>query len=65
MPHRLYGEEELSRMYLPVGAVSEAEEDEQPGDALLEKGVEIAEHILADTVDIGRRRVQKRASRRH
>jgi len=59
MPHRLYGEEELARRYPPLEAVAEAEEDEQLGDALLERGIEIAEQIVADTVSFGRRRVQK------
>ena len=39
--------------------MAEAEEDEQLGDALLEKGIEIAEQIVSDTVSFGRRRVQK------
>ena len=59
MPHRLYGEEELARRYPPLEAVAEAEEDEQLGDALLEKGIGIAEQLVSDTVSFGRRRVQK------
>ncbi len=59
MPHRLNGEEELARRYPPLEAVAEAEEDEQLGDALLERGIEIAEQTVADTVSFGRRRVQK------
>ena len=59
MPHRLYGEEELARRYPPPEAVAEAEGDEQLGDALLERGIETAGQIVADTVSFGRRRVQK------
>ena len=59
MPHRMYGEEELSRRYPPLEAVEEAEEDEQLEDAMLTKGIEIAEQIVSDTVSFGRRRVQK------
>ena len=59
MPHRLYGEEELARRYPPLEAVAGAEEDEQLGDGLLERGIEIAEQIIADTASFGRRRVQK------
>ena len=59
MPHRLYGEEGLSRRYPLLEAVAEAEEDEQLEDALLATGIEIAEQIVNDTVAFGRRRVQK------
>lgn len=57
--NRLYGEEELAWRYPPLEAVAEAEEDEQLGDALPERGIEIAAKIVADTVSSGRRRVQK------
>ena len=40
-------------------AVAEAEEDEQLEDTLLERGIGIAEQIVADTASFGRRRVQK------
>ena len=59
MPHRVYGEEELSRRYPPLEAVEEAAEDEQLEDELLTRGVEIAEQIVRDTVAFGRRRMQK------
>ena len=59
MPHRVYGEEELSRRYPPLGAVEEAAEDEQLEDGLLTKGIEIAEQIVRDTVAFERRRMQK------
>ena len=59
MPHRLYGEEELARRYPPLEAVAEAEEDEQIGDALLERGIEIAEQVVVNTVSFGRRRAHK------
>ena len=59
MPHRVYGEEELSRRYPPLEAVEEAAEDEQFEDELLTKGIEIAEQIVRDTVAFGRRRMQK------
>ena len=59
MPHRLHGEQELSRLYPPLGAVVEVDEDEQVEDSLLEKGIEIAKQIVADTESFGRRRVQK------
>ena len=39
--------------------MEEAEEDEQLEDALLAKGIGIAEQIVSDTVSFGRRRVQK------
>ena len=45
--------------YPPLEAVAEAEEDEQLEDALLAKGIEIAEQIVSDTATFGRRRVQK------
>jgi hypothetical protein len=64
MPHRIYGAEELSKLYPPLEAVEEAVEDEQLEDGLLARGIEIAEQIVKDTVAFGRRRVQKASETR-
>ena len=59
MPHRIYGAEELLKLYPPLEAADEAVEDEQLEDGLLARGIEVAEQIVKDTMAFGRRRVQK------
>ena len=59
MPHRIYGAEELLKLYPPLEAVEEAVEDEQLEDGLLARGIEVADQIVKDTVVFGIRRVQK------
>jgi hypothetical protein len=57
IPHNIYSKEELDRLYPPIEAVDEEEENEIHSDPTLEHGMKIAGEIVAQASHVGRRRV--------
>ena len=59
MPHRIFSQEILDRLYPPL-AVANAEDDEEDiKDPILERGMEIADELTDRANLFGRRRVDR------
>ena len=59
MPHRMYGQDGLDKLYPSLEAVEAVDDEEVVQDSILEHGMRIAEGIMEKAVDYGRRRFQK------
>ena len=57
MPHKLHSPSELDLLYPPVQAVDAVDEDEVDDDHTLTEGLKIAEDIVRQACNFGRRRV--------
>jgi hypothetical protein len=59
MPHRIFSQEALDRLYPPLTVADAADDEEDVKDPILERGMEIANELIDKTNLLGRRRVDK------
>ena len=57
MPHRMFSEEDLNRIYPSIEAVDAVDGEDEPADALLEQGERVAKEIMEQANSIGRKRI--------
>ena len=59
MPHRVYGQEDLDRLYPTLEVADAVDNEDEAEDPILDHGLKIAEDIMTKAVDHGRRRFQR------
>ena len=57
MPHRMFSEEDLNRIYPSIEAVDAVDCEDEPADALLEQGERVAREIMEQANSVGRKRI--------
>ena len=56
MPHRVYDDAALNYLFPPLTVVEPVDDEEDVPDSLLQKGLEVANRIVKEAKDHGRRR---------
>ena len=59
MPHRVYGQEDLDRLYPTLEVADAVDDEDEAEDPILDHGLKIAEDIMTKAIDHGRRRIQR------
>ena len=59
MPHRVYGQDDLNRLYPALEVADAVGDEEVVQDSILEHGLQIAEGIMEKAIDHWRRLFQK------